>query len=143
MNPPLFSHSAVPRIQLNKGNTITLQVSVYGFETGKPVEIFGEASQINGVVAPFYRVEPMPEPDEGEETATITLDQIPIIASGKSDTFDTTLPITVVARAAEAWITILNLGKFQSAATSIGSGEFEAGWEEDEDTVGPAVSPNP
>src|SRR5215470_8942162 len=122
----MTSYSAVPSIQLNKDGSITLEVEVYGFEEGKAVEIFGQASQTNGAVAPFYKVVTMPKPDEAEKSATITLDQIPRI-TGKP--FDVGRHITVVARAAEAWVTILSHRQFASAETSIGSGEFQARWE--------------
>jgi hypothetical protein len=141
----MSSYSAVPRIQLNRDGTITLEVSVYGFETGNLVEIFGQASQTNGAVAPFYKVMKMPV-HKDEESASITLDRIPIITpntsnrSNTSDTFEEELPITVVARAADAWITILGPGKFRSEAIPpIDPDKSQAVW--GETGYGPAVSP--
>src|SRR5215471_1123343 len=121
-----MSYSEVPRIQLNRDGTITLEVEVYGFETGRPVEIFGQASQTNGAVAPFYKVKAMPD-HKDEESAFITLDRIPAITSKE---FDEGLPITVVARAADAWITILGPGQFEIRSTPLGSGDFQGGWGE-------------
>jgi|SRR5215471_712735 len=135
----MSSYSAVPNIQLNQGATITLEISVYGFDEGDPVEIFGAVSQINGAVAPFYAVKPMPYHEQGK-SATITLDRIPIIkpdTPDTPDTFDATLPITVVARAADAWVTILTPGVQPLA---IGTGEFQAGWNQSK--VSSAVSPD-
>ena len=141
----MTSYSAVPHIQLNRNGSITLEVELYGFETGTPVEIFGQASQTNGAVAPFHKVKLMPD-HKDEESASVTLDQIPAIKLDKSKPFDETRPITVVARAAVAWITIL---KFKSpedfgseAIPLMGSGEFQARFEGGEDDVYPAVSPD-
>src|ERR1700730_11676982 len=54
-------NSEVPRVELNQDGTINLEITVYGFESGTPIEISGSATQDNGAVATFYSVEQMPE----------------------------------------------------------------------------------
>ena len=95
--------SQVPRIQLNKDGTISLEVSVYGFEKDTPVEISGQATQENGAVATFFSVLAMPEVKD-EESVTVTLNSVPVLSPKK---FASGFPVTVVARASEAWITTL------------------------------------
>jgi len=95
--------SQVPRIQLNKDGTISLEVSVYGFEKDTPVEISGQATQENGAVAAFFSVLAMPEVKD-EESVTVTLNSVPVLSPKK---FASGFPVTVVARASEAWITTL------------------------------------
>src|SRR5579872_3088122 len=46
----------VNNIRLNQDNTISLDVSVDGFEPNTPIEISGQATQTNGAVATFYDV---------------------------------------------------------------------------------------
>ena len=55
-----MSNSQVPRIQLNQDNSISIEVNVYGFDTGTPVELSGQATQANGAVATFYQVQATP-----------------------------------------------------------------------------------
>ena len=101
-----MSNSQVPKIVLNHDDTISLKIDVYGFETGDPVEISGQATQANGAIATFYSIQAMPRHDDGE-SAAIWVTSIPAVPPKK---FDTEFPITVVARAAEAWVTMLNEG---------------------------------
>jgi hypothetical protein len=120
--------SQVPTIQLNKDGTISLEVSVYGFEKDTPVEISGQATQENGAVAAFFSVLTMPEV-KAEESVTVTLDSVPVLSPEK---FAAGFPVTVVARAAEAWITTLveieNPENPQGLAISLGSGTPKAIW---------------
>jgi hypothetical protein len=120
--------SQVPRIQLNKDDTISLEVSVYGFEKDTPVEISGQATQENGAVAAFFSVLTMPEVKD-EESVLVTLDSVPVLSPKK---FAAGFPITVVARAAEAWITTLveieSPENLQSLAIPLGSGTRQAIW---------------
>src|SRR5690349_13232384 len=92
--------SAVRQVTLNKDDTITLAVEVYNFEEDSLIEISGQASQANGAVATFYSVQPMPA-DNGEEATLIVETAVP------PNKFVAGFPITVVARAAEVWITTL------------------------------------
>jgi hypothetical protein len=135
-----MSNSEVPKIQLNQNGTISLEVNVYGFDEGTPIEIFGQATQANGSVAAFYSVQKIPA--HSGESAVITLESIPTVPP---DTFVEELPITVVARATEAWITTLEAvkspGISPSTAILVGSGTFKAAWKSN--YYGPAVSPLP
>jgi hypothetical protein len=99
--PP--TNSQVPRIQLNKDETISLEVSIYGFEKDTRVEISGQATQENGAIAKFYSTLIMPEV-KNEESVLVTLNSISVSSEKK---FAAHLPITVVARAAEVWISTL------------------------------------
>ena len=125
----MSSLSAVPKVQLNKDGTISLEVSVYGFEEDTPIEIFGQATQENGAIAAFYSAQPMPAHKE-DESATITLDSIKVFSQKK---FAVGFPITVVARAAVAWITTLvdNMETDDPRAEpipAVGTGTFKAAW---------------
>jgi hypothetical protein len=119
-----MGYSQVPRIRLNKDGTISLEVNISGFEEGTPVEISGQATQENGAVISFYSVFEMPD----EKSVLVTLDSVPVSAPKK---FVAGFPITVVAKAAETWITTLvgeeDPGISQSSATSVDSG-VKAAW---------------
>ena len=128
-----MGYGRVPKIELNKDGTITLTINVGGFEVGSYVEISGYATQTNGATAPFYRVWEMPEHD-GEIT-TLTLESIPTIPP---NAFAEGFPITVVARAADAWIATLDKAK-GSENYSISSGPTTARW--NETNYSPAVLP--
>lgn len=93
----------VNNIRLNADNTISLDVSVDGFDADSPIEISGDVTQANGAVATFYKVGTVPKPISGQETV-VTVESVQ--ASSKTG-FVATDPITVVARAAEVWITML------------------------------------
>lgn len=97
-----MSYSAVPSITLNDDGTITLEVHVKGFNPDTPVEISGQATQINGAVATFYSVQKMPA--YGSQGGLLRVENVPAANGTK---FAAGFPITVVARAAEAWITTL------------------------------------
>lgn len=107
----------VNSIRLNEDNTISLDVSVDGFEEGSPIEISGDVTQANGAVATFFKVKTVPKPISGRETV-VTVESV----RASSETgFVATDPITVVARAAEVWITMLETdGEFRtSEATGV------------------------
>jgi hypothetical protein len=120
-------HSEVPRIELNQDDTISLYVSVYGFDAGTPVEIFGQATQGDGVIASFYDVQMMPA--SSGKGAILTVKSVPPVPPKK---FVESEPIIVVARAAEAWITTLERDAAaqasQAAALTTGSSGFKAIW---------------
>jgi hypothetical protein len=92
--------SAVRQVTLNKDDTITLSVEVYNFDEDSLIEISGQATQANGAVATFYSIQPVPA-DSGEEPTLIVETAVP------PNKFVAGFPITVVARAAEVWITTL------------------------------------
>jgi hypothetical protein len=105
----------VNNIRLNQDNTISLDVSVDGFDVGSPIEISGDVTQANGAVATFYNVKTVPSPDS-QGLMVVTVDSVRV-SSAKS--FVAADPITVVARAAEVWITTLGQdGQFDSRASS-------------------------
>jgi len=125
-------NSAVPRITLNQDGTITLHVAVYNFDEGTPIEISGQATQANGAVATFYSVQEMPA--GGEKGVEL---QLPPVAAVPPNTFVAGFPITVVARAAVAWITTLEAdlgsgdpgGSGNSQGRAV-SGTLTAAWKE-------------
>lgn len=111
----------VNNIRLNQDNTISLDVSVDGFDVGSPIEISGDVTQANGAVATFYNVQTVPSPDsQGQMVVTVNSVQV---SSAKS--FVATDPITVVARAAEVWIT--TLGQDGTFNPNVSSG-VQAAW---------------
>jgi hypothetical protein len=91
-------NSEVSRIELNQDGTINLEVNVYGFDAGTPVEISGSATQINGAVASFYSVQQMTKSPS-----------VPVgpVAAVPPNAFVPGIPVTVVARAAQVWISTL------------------------------------
>lgn len=91
-------YSQVPRIELNQDGTINLLVNVSGFDPGTPIEISGQATQDNGAVATFYSVQKMPP---SGPLYVARLSAVP------PNNFAAGFPITVVARAAQVWITAL------------------------------------
>jgi hypothetical protein len=133
--PP--SNSQVPRIVLNQDDTISIEVSVYGFETGAPVEISGQATQANGAIATFYSVQAMPK-HEDEESAPIWVESIPVVPPKK---FSAGFPITVVARAAEAWVTLLDAADPGKIPNTPGASVPKGAWESD-DNYSSAVAPS-
>jgi Animal haem peroxidase len=115
--PP--SNSQVPKIELNHDGTITLYVDVYNFEAGTPIEVSGQATQMNGAVAAFYDVKEMPDTSGGGAVIEVTSKP----AAGQ---FVAGFPVTVVARATEAWITTLDTdsGEYQGSE----AGSVKAAW---------------
>jgi tetratricopeptide (TPR) repeat protein len=99
--PIVFSHSAVPKIELTEdGNAVTVSVRVTGFEAGAAIEISGYATQTNGAIATFYGVKKVPgnSPEEG------TVFDIEPVRVVPPKGFVREEPIMVVARAAYVWI---------------------------------------
>ena len=122
-------NSHVPRIELNQDDTINLVVNVYGFDAGTPIEISGQATQANGTVATFYSVQNMPASEEG--SAVLRVESVPAVPPTE---FVAGFPVTVVVRAAEAWITTLEAdmepGALQSHLTPADSPPLKAVWKE-------------
>jgi hypothetical protein len=94
--------SWVTAIQLNDDNTLTLHVRVDGFEPNIPVEISGDVTQSNGAIATFHSIQSMPSTAGAAADMDVTGVQA---AAGTG--FSSVLPFTVVARAADVWITKL------------------------------------
>jgi hypothetical protein len=127
--------SEVPRIELSQDGTVTFFVNVGGFRVGTPVEISGYATQTNGAIATFRDVQLMPSGDP-EEGVILPVSGVPVIGSA----FTADEPITVVARAADVWITTLDLdtgGKalsqeIEAAKARSGQVNIRAAWRSDE-----------
>jgi hypothetical protein len=120
-------NSQVPRIELNQDDTISLEVHVYGFDVGTPIEISGQVTQENGAVATFYSVQEIPA-HSGESAAL----WVKSIRAVPPKAFAAGFPITVVARATEAWITTLESDTgseaLQPRVTSGGSSALKGAW---------------
>ena len=97
------SHSAVSRVELTENDSINLAIDVYGFDKGTQIELSGQVIQDNGAVATFYSVQEMPA--NADKEATLPVASISAVPPNK---FVAGFPITVVARAAEVWITKLD-----------------------------------
>ena len=131
-----MSHSEVPRIELNRDGTVTLFVSVGGFQPGTPVEISGYATQANGAVATFRDIQKMPDTEYPKEGVIMVVRGVPVIGS----TFIESEPVMVVARAADVWITKLQLDKgekklsqaMQEAMARAGQVNIQRAWNSDE-----------
>jgi hypothetical protein len=135
------SNSQVPKVVLNQDDTISIEVNVYGFDAGMPVELTGQATQANGAIASFYSVQAMPEHDG--DSGTIWVKSIPLAASKK---FDAGFPITVVVRASEAWVTTLETAPDSGSHPSTGPGgpAAKGAWESNDNyswAVAPPWSP--
>ncbi|HEY0999746.1 MAG TPA: heme peroxidase family protein [Streptosporangiaceae bacterium] len=121
-------HSAVTRIELNDNDTINIMISIDGFEKGTPIELYGQAIQDNGAVGTFYSIQEFPVgPDQ---TATLT---VPSISAAEPNVFVAQFPVTVIARAAEVWISQLGNdtanGALQPRGIPVGSGPLKGAWQ--------------
>ena len=117
-------HSAVTRIELNDNDTINIMISIDGFEKGTPIELYGQVIQDNGAVGTFYSIQEFPvDPDQ---TATLT---VPSISAAEPKVFVAQFPVTVIARAAEVWISQLGNdtanGALQPRGIPVGSGPLK------------------
>ena len=115
-------NSAVSRIELNQDGTINLMVDVYGFDPGEPVEISGQATQENGAVATFYSVQKMPP------SGPVPITHLSVVPP---NTFTAGFPITVVARAAQVWVTTLGEDS-DSLGSRVVSTPLQAAWKEND-----------
>jgi len=135
-----MSNSQVPRVELNPDGSISIQVSVYGFDEGTPVELSGQATQANGAVATFYQVQATP-PHDGE-TVDLWVSSVAPVPPNK---FDAGFDITVVVRATEAWITTLDKDATSSGFISRKQGSagsaLNGAWTSN--SYGWAVAPSP
>jgi hypothetical protein len=117
-------YSAVSKITLTQSGKITLSVTVPDWEEGLPIEISGQATQENGAVATFYSVQEM--------NASGVL-QVSDVAAAPPNKFEAGFPITVVARASEAWITMLRANTDPEALKGTeGSDPLDGAWKEDD-----------
>jgi hypothetical protein len=121
-------HSAVTRIELNDNDTINIMISIDGFEKGTPIELYGQVIQDNGAVGTFYSIQEFPvDPDQ---SATLT---VPSISAAEPKVFVAEFPVTVIARAAEVWISQLGNdtanGALHPHGIPVGSGPLKGAWE--------------
>ena len=122
-------YSAVSRVELNDNDSINLEIDISGFDKETYIEISGQAIQDNGAIATFYSVQEM-KPDN-DKKATLTVASISAVPPNK---FVKGFPITVVARAAEVWITKLDSDTTADAlvpnAIRAGSGPLKGAWKQ-------------
>ena len=101
--------SEVPRIELNQDGTVTIYVNVGGFRPDTPVEVSGYATQTSGAVATFHYIQSMPPANDPSYDPNygmiVVVPPVPVIGPP----FDPADPVTVIARAADVWITELEL----------------------------------
>jgi hypothetical protein len=115
-----MGYSEVPKVELNQDGTINLVVNVYGFDPGTPIEISGQVTQDNGAVATFNNVQEMPQ---SGPLLVGPLSAVP------PNNFAAGFPVTVVARAAQVWITALEADTDSKALQSrVGSNPLQAAW---------------
>jgi hypothetical protein len=128
-------YSAVSRVELNEDNSINLEINIDGFDKETYIEISGQAIQGNGAIATFYSVQEM-KPDSNKK-ATLTVASISAVQPNK---FVKGFPITVVARAAEVWITMLDndTTDLMPHGSRPGSGPLKGAWKQT--SFGPAVA---
>ena len=115
-------NSQVPRIELKADGSINIKVSVYGFDAGTPVQLSGQATQINGAVATFYEVQTTP----GHDGDTVDL-WVKSVAPVPPKKFDPGFPITVAVQATENWITTLDTSSERDSEV-VGSGALTGAW---------------
>jgi tetratricopeptide (TPR) repeat protein len=125
-----MSHSWVPTVELNKNGTINLYLTVEGFDQGTAIELSGQATQTNGAVASFYSIQTVPASSGPGAGAAMEVQSVPMVGE-----FSNSDPITVVARAAEVWITTLQTG----ASAQASSDTVQTVWSSTSD--GPALCP--
>jgi len=126
-------NSQVPSIFLNQDGTISIQVDVYDFDAGTPVEITGQATQENGAVASFYSVQDVPAHADGQ-SASISVRSVPVVAPNE---FVPGFPVTITVKAALAWTVEMDpipAGRLQNIEPAP-----KGGWKSD--SFGAAVQP--
>lgn len=94
--------SRVNQVELNADdNTVEIDLQVYGFNDGTPVEISGYATQENGAVAAFHEIQEVTAVNQG-------VAQLQLTAVGiEKQPFVSEDPIMVIANATASWITTL------------------------------------
>jgi hypothetical protein len=124
--------SWVTAIELNDDNTLTLHVRVDGFEANIPVEISGYVTQSNGAIATFYDIQSMPD------TAGAAADMnVKNVDAAEGADFSPVLPFTVIARAADVWITVLKRDDELARMAAV-----PAAWSSPQDGYHTALVPN-
>jgi hypothetical protein len=91
--------SRVAAVQLVDG-AIVLTIQLSSFSPGTPVEISGYITQASGAFARFYKVSQVPLPASPDGSADLTV-SVPATRLAEDE------DITVIARVAEVWSTVL------------------------------------
>ena len=124
----MASLSWVTAIELENDGTLTLHVKVEGFEPTIPVEISGYATQANGAVASFYDIQKMPA--NGNQGAEM---EVTGVRAAAGVAFDQEQPFTVVARAADVWITTLTVPEGVKSAWKSNANDYRSALYTDKD----------
>ena len=90
-----------------ENNKIVLTVQVDDFQDGGAVEISGQVTQYREtqhdvVIATFYEIQNLPDPDSSGHR------HLPVTVDPGDAKFDTGQEVTVVARVARVWVTVLS-----------------------------------
>jgi hypothetical protein len=110
--------SYVPKAELKDGK-ILLTVQVADFTPGEAVEISGQATQNNGALATFYDIQNAPSANNSgdwgadpaaqpDSASSVTVEAYPVDAALFEAGFEAGEPVTVVARVAKVWVTVLS-----------------------------------
>jgi len=128
-------YSAVSRDELNDDSSITLAIDISGFDEEAYIEISGQAIQDDEAIATFYSVQEL-QPDENKNATLI----VKSISAVPPNDFVKGFPITIIARAAEVWITKLENDTDVTPKLNPGSSDpLKGAWKQT--SYGPAVGP--
>jgi hypothetical protein len=128
-------YSAVSRVELNDDSSITLAIDISGFDEEAYIEISGQAIQDDEAIATFYSVQEL-QPDENKNATLI----VKSISAVPPNDFVKGFPITIIARAAEVWITKLENDTDVTPKLNPGSSDpLKGAWKQT--SYGPAVGP--
>ena len=93
--------SYVTRAEFDNKNII-LTVQVDDFTVGEAVEISGQATQNDAALATFYGIQKVPGPDSSKHS------YLKVTADPGDTKFEADQDVTVVARVAKVWVTVLS-----------------------------------
>jgi hypothetical protein len=128
-------YSAVSRVELNDDSSITLAIDISGFDEEAYIEISGQAIQDDEAIATFYSVQEL-QPDENKNATLI----VKSISAVPPNDFVKGFPITMIARAADVWITKLENDTDVTPKLNPGSSDpLKGAWKQT--SYGPAVGP--
>jgi hypothetical protein len=113
--------SYVTKAELDNKNII-LTVQVDDFTVGEAVEISGQATQNDAALATFYAIQKVPAPDSSKHKS------LKVTADLGDTKFEADQHVTVVARVAKVWVTVLrkdpgnpDAGKIAWIASKVGT----------------------
>ena len=84
-----------------ENNKIVLTVQVDDFTVGEAVEISGQATQNHAALATFYAIQKVPAPDTSKHS------YLTVTADPGGTKFEADQDVTVVAKVAKVWVTVL------------------------------------